>query len=191
MEKLGIRWGFIHILCMFTLVFCNRKIQEKSDDLTLNSFIKEIGSFDSLGNKTGLWIGYYNNKTVAYKGNYLKGLKDSIWVYYNIDGDIDKIERFEIGRKNGLTKIYSKGNLYDEINYKNDVKDGKHTHYYTTSNKINFLQEYRNDTLHGEFKLFFENGKLKQHGAFKNGRNIGEWLTFSERGEIIERIFYE
>lgn len=36
----------------------------------------------------------------------------------------------------------------------------------------------------GEFKIYYQNGKLQMSGQLKNNRNIGEWKYFYDNGNI-------
>ena len=38
------------------------------------------------GKKTGLWIGYYYNGQLEYKGKFKKGKKNGVWEYYSSNG---------------------------------------------------------------------------------------------------------
>lgn len=151
--------------------------------------VKETGKLDSNGNRTGKWTGYFSGNKIGYLGYYENGLKDSAWIFYNPLGLIVKKEHYSKGLKNGITSIYSEGILYDEVEFKNDKKNGRHSHY-SSPKQLNYYQEYKDGYFDGEYVLFFEDGSIKQKGKFVHGRCVGEWLIFYSNGAIMEKTVY-
>ena len=43
---------------------------------------------------------------------------------------------------------------------------------------------------HGEFKSFYENGKVSMYGMFKKGKQHGQWKEFHEDGSIYWKLNY-
>jgi antitoxin component YwqK of YwqJK toxin-antitoxin module len=121
----------------------------------------EISSgWDSLGNKTvknGMgyfkWYNSYNGKVSA-EGKYFQGKRDSLWIFYNIDGT--KIE--ETIYKAGVPTVV---NMWDQkTGTRQLVKDGN-----------------------GELIDYYKNGQLKYQGVYKSGEKEGEWVWFFYDGK--------
>lgn len=45
----------------------------------------------------GEWVGYHENGKVNYKGQYLNGLKNGTWIYYDVNGNKTSEQVFENG----------------------------------------------------------------------------------------------
>ncbi len=191
----AIRWQY-NILLLLCVLICiasctNDNIHQSKDvGKTDAQIVYEKGVSDTLGNRNGRWVGYLSNDSVGYIGYYKAGLRDSLWMFFNHLGMKEKEEHYDNGLKNGVTRVYSDGILYDELIFTNDKKNGRHTHYYSTG-KVNFYQEYKDGFFDGDYVLFFEDGKIKQKGRFEHGRCVGEWLLYSYVGEIIEKTIYD
>lgn len=48
----------------------------------------------------------------------------------------------------------------------------------------------KNNRLHGGFKVYSEKGLLLQKGFYKNGMEVGHWLSFSPNGQIEIEQYY-
>jgi antitoxin component YwqK of YwqJK toxin-antitoxin module len=73
---------------------------------------------------------YHPNGQVQIEGNYVNGLFDGRWIYYEDDGLIVGIAQFDKG--SGKQKAwYRNGNLQREINYRDNLKHGKEIWYNT------------------------------------------------------------
>jgi antitoxin component YwqK of YwqJK toxin-antitoxin module len=52
------------------------------------------------------------------------------------------------------------------------------------------LNTYENGELNGDYKTWFENGKLYVEGEYENGKEVGEWIFYNEDGTEKERKKY-
>ncbi len=112
---------------------------------------------------------YFENKMLMTEGFYLDQKKDSTWVNYNEDGLVLGVESFKMDKLNGKKVIY--------------YLEGQ-----VETEKLNPLSvaNYKNDTLHGEYREFFSTGKLKQMGKYENGKIVGEWKEYYPNGSILK-----
>jgi antitoxin component YwqK of YwqJK toxin-antitoxin module len=86
---------------------------------------------------------------------------DSIWVFYSNEGKILRSISYERNLKNGELIVYDSTEL------------------------IQFLGQYKDDTLQGPFKRYL-NGKLLEEGNYKNGLLEGKLKEFDpENGNLI------
>lgn len=93
--------------------------------------------------------------------------------------------------KNGTVKIFTpKGNLLLEINYKNNKKHGKCTHYYDDENKIRLVEFYRSNKLHGNAYTYDKNGNLLKEELFTDGVKNGFERRYSENGIYLDELTY-
>ncbi len=112
---------------------------------------------------------YFENKMLMTEGFYLDQKKDSTWVNYNEEGLVLAVESFKKDKLNGKKVIYY---LEDQIE----------------TEKLNPLSvaNYKNDTLHGDYREYFSTGKLKQIGKYENGKIVGEWKEYYPNGNIFK-----
>lgn len=138
---------------------------------------------------------------------------DSLSYKYDLDGEILSIVEYADGEQNGVSIYFgSEGIISDFIYYEAGEQDGLAKHFFS-SGKINYICEYKHDRLYniflvkdslgnkldfGEFKngngkvrKFYENGKLKEVGEFKNGCRHGKWTRYSEKGDVMNITEFE
>jgi hypothetical protein len=85
----------------------------------------------------GTFEAFYDNKQLAQKGHFKKGLKHGEWIFWKVDGTIDHIEKWKNGKigagskdnqvfKNGpfLKKLFTR-ELKGKKNKSEKSKDGK------------------------------------------------------------------
>lgn len=72
------------------------------------------------------------------------------------------------------------------FNHKNNKKEGVATVFFDNRNGIERLQTYKNDTLNGTICYFYPDGKVKKIGKsfFILDLKIGEWKSYYENGKI-------
>lgn len=85
-------------------------------------------------------------------------------------------------------EYYENGVLASEIEYKEDLRNGKSIVYYPNGN-IKQEGYYVDDKEHGLFKEYYETGKLATEAYFKNGKQDGELKGYHKNG-LLETIQY-
>jgi len=117
---------------------------------------------------------YHKNKELMSEGPFWEQKKDSVWANYNPEGYVLGTEE-----------------------YKNDKLNGKRTLYYLRSQQesgkmdVLSISNYKDSVLHGEFKEFFSNGKLKKSGFYSKGLKTGEWQEFDMNGILVGKVRYK
>jgi len=130
-----------------------------------NGQIKNVVEWKK-GKKEGDAVFYHDNGKISAQGKFKKDFKVKEWSYYNKNGDLTSKEEFTNGEKN----------IYDN--------SFTGTFYYP-SGKIEEISHYKFAKLHGETKLFHEDGKsIKQIGYYENGLATGKWKTFYKSGKL-------
>ena len=94
----------------------------------------------------------------------------------------DYIYNLRLRRNLGFNRVY--GILYKNGHKVNNSKEGKYETKYYIKNYINGKKE-------GEYKLFYENGEIREIILYENGLKHGESKTFYETGEIYSNIKYK
>lgn len=115
--------------------------------------------------KEGEWKEYFENGKLAEIGFYKNNKKEGEWKAYYVNGKLSRIVFF----KNG------------------DLDDSKEAKlYYDNGN----LERTYPQNFTGLCNFYFKNGKIKLSGNFENGNQIGEWKEYYEDGRLKEtKIF--
>ncbi|MEX1192866.1 MAG: hypothetical protein WED10_05260 [Brumimicrobium sp.] len=138
----------------------------------------------------GIYEKFYNNKQLAIKGNFKKGLKHGKWTYWNDQGRMIKEEFWRKGKPKKSAVNYSvKGEVKKEKNYSKDeiVYNKKDeiikTNMDSTSVEIikkdqngqtTSVERYKKGKLHGKQLNYDENGRLSSFENYKNGELHGK-----------------
>lgn len=164
----------------------------------------ENGTIKSEGNRIdyeldSLWKFYDDIGKVVLEIEYKQGKKDGIRKTYREDETI--VERFIQDQKEGLTEyFYPDGPLMRTIPFKNGLEEGNGFEYDRDGNIITFT-EYRrgfiinreninrydrNGLKQGRWKLFYDNGALREEGSFRNDKKDGFFKTYDRKGNLLE-----
>ncbi len=130
----------------------NWKVTKVKDSITFYRLITKInGKFNVKD--------YYLSKTLQMTGTYSsieKDFRDGYFKYYDEFGKIYSEGSFKKNCKSGIWKVYKKNKLWTETNYVND-------------------------TIHGNFMVYYPNGMIKRNEVYRKGEfKIG--LCYSQDG---------
>jgi len=87
-------------------------------------------------------------------------------------------------------EYYPDGTLAMELEFKNDVRNGKLIIYYPNGN-IQQEGSYTNDKEDGLFKEYYETGELEREGFFKDGKQHGMLKGYYKNGTLQTIQFYK
>lgn len=125
-----------------------------------------------------------NNKVS--EGKVVNKLFEGQWKYYHLASkNTMTTENYSKGKLEGLrTVFYSSGKVAEEINYKNNLKNGFYKKY---TEKGVLLEEsnFKNNLYHGAAIFKESTGNLASKGQFLNGKKSGIWQFF-EKGKLIK-----
>ncbi|QNR24009.1 toxin-antitoxin system YwqK family antitoxin [Croceimicrobium hydrocarbonivorans] len=123
---------------------------------------------------------YGEGKILAAQGLYANKQKDSVWTYFNQEGDVIARITFKNGVQNGpAIKYHTNGKPAESVDYKNGKKSGPWVQYYESGHMMSQGQ-YVDDNLEGEVTYFYSNGKPRSRGHYKGGLMVGTWYFFTE-----------
>ena len=64
-------------------------------------------------------------------------------------------------------------------------KDGFYKLVNQRTGKIKILKHYKNETMHGKFIFYWDNGQIHITGQYDKMKRIGTWRTFDPDGNLI------
>lgn len=83
--------------------------------------------------------------------------------------------------------LYPEGGKYEEANYINDTLHGERKIYYENG-QLQILENYNMGKFISPYKQFFENGTLQLEGSFENNVATGVWKKYYQNGQLEEMV---
>ncbi|MGB3469007.1 MAG: rhomboid family intramembrane serine protease [Cyclobacteriaceae bacterium] len=162
---------------------------------SVNFSFYRIGKVDSLGDWQGPVKDYYRDGAIQMKGNYKRGLRDGIFLYYNPDSTYSSAGRYFRDNETGKWELYhANGKLSTEIRYENRSsyvenlwdslgiplvvdRNGEEVYRYP-GGQISYIRTIRDGLTVGFKEAYYENGDLS-------------YKEYYERGELLKGIAYD
>lgn len=120
-------------------------------------------------------MGYFYHETggVMSYGIYIDQKKDSIWVNWDKIGRLSSRESFKNDSLHGMKVIYHLPPEGDK------------------SQRPASVYNYNNGQLHGDFKEYFDTGKIRTSGAYANNKKTGIWESYHANGQKMSMERYK
>lgn len=161
--------------------------------------IKEQFSFDfSIYNRQQqfkkslslLFCSYENHDTVINNGNFVFG---TYGTYFNkpdtlFSGTLNN------GKREGQWRYYqAHENSYKifEGQYFDNKRNGLFRKYYQRADQLTYEENYKDNLPNGQFTWWFSNGQVESKKYFDNGKPIGQWEFYDDKGKLIKKVNYE
>lgn len=157
----------------------SKKVVKKGLIYKKNAKIPFTGTFASV-------IGLYKHYTEEYVEGRLNG--DKIW--YSVIGTVGIKEPYVDGKKDGVQKTYFRdtNTIRSKIPYSKGKIDGN-VIWYNKKGDVIFNEQFKNGT--GTWKAYWDNGKIREQGFYKNGVNVGTWKEYTEKGQLEKIITFK
>ena len=126
----------------------------------------------------------YNDAGQLIQEKYYEGLEQTGFRVFSYDatGRLEGYATFDMDENlDGLTTRYLGDGGYEEVRFRDDVKDGPSTLYWA-KDRVRTESVYRGGLLVGEQKQYHENGTLFAITEFNEGQRHGRAATFHENG---------
>lgn len=124
------------------------------------------------------------------EGRYWKQQKDSVWRYYNEDGQRINKEFYIEGKRYGTWTIYhDNGKPAEERNWENDIEQGPFKQYYRDGT-LKREAHYEKGSIEGTSRFYHENGKVRMEGKYYHDAKQGVWIEYDEQGQKIGEVEY-
>lgn len=93
-------------------------------------------------------------------------------------------------KKTGEEKFYENGNKEMTGTYNENLeREGRWIYWYKNGNVWSEC-EYKKNLKHGKSTVYYENGKKRYEGSYRNDTTIGVWTFWNEKGEVVKEIKY-
>jgi membrane associated rhomboid family serine protease/antitoxin component YwqK of YwqJK toxin-antitoxin module len=166
-----------------------------------------IGQKDNIGNWHGRVEDYYKNGAIQMKGNFQRGLKEGIFLYYGPDSTYSSAGRYIQDNPIGKWELFHKnGRLFSEIRHKNGfayvenlwdslgnqmIINGTGEEIYRYSNgTINYRRNIENGLNHGFTESFYESGDLRFKEYYENGELLKGISYLNKNVNAYDRSIY-
>jgi uncharacterized protein YdhG (YjbR/CyaY superfamily) len=128
--------------------------------------------------------GYKNHNSIfPYSGSFNARLKKDLEKYVQTKGSI----HFEGGKS--IPKPLINKILVERIRQINDSypkKSGEFLEFYANG-ILKAKGKYKSTKLHGDWKWFRKTGVIMRSGTFKNGVQVGTWITYDAKGKVYKK----
>jgi antitoxin component YwqK of YwqJK toxin-antitoxin module len=134
---------------------------------------------------TNVETSYWENGNIKSELPYKNGKLNGVARWYYEDGTLQQEVPYVDDMIDGtLRRYHDNGRRETEETWLNNVRNGVAIEYNYPGKRIE-QKYYKNDTLHGEYRKWYGNGELQIYGNIVNGLWEGNWLYYSDYGELI------
>ncbi len=92
-------------------------------------------------------------------------------------------------KEGSYIKYDPKGLKYEEAFYKNDTLHGERKLFFQNG-KVETLETYSKGLFDGAYKVYYEQGALQLEGLYANNIAIGKWTKYYESGQVMEIVAF-
>jgi antitoxin component YwqK of YwqJK toxin-antitoxin module len=154
---------------------------------------EKVNQVNAKGERIGVWEKYYENKKIRYQGQFENGKEVGVFKYYSpVSSKFPMaLKTFKANSDEALVQHFTlKGILESEGKMKGKHRIGKWI-YFQKDGKSTLIEEnYENNVLNGDYKVFYEDGKLTKHSLYKDGKLHGNSKKYSPESILIEDVNY-
>lgn len=166
---------------------------------------------DKLGRKQGIWRTYHDNGITASEATYVDDRRNGLYKEYDRKGELTLLEKYDDGllvtdaEETTVLDIKneygSDGSIIGTGTYRDGKKHGVHRTYDETGSIVaSSIYEKGVKTAEGligvsgryegDWILFYQDGSVKEKGAYEDGVREGDWEFYYENGELRQKGEY-
>lgn len=147
------------------------------------------GAYNSKGKQDGEWKWYYANGQLMREANYDAGVLDGEFVEYDEDGNEVAKGNYVEGSEEGHW-FYVRNSSIEEGDYYDGMRTGLWKTWYE-KDVIASEIEYDQDLMNGKYTIYYENHVIKRTGKCINGERDGVWYDYCDTGELVLTTLYK
>ena len=137
---------------------------------------------------------FYNDKQIMSEGSVVDGKPHGVWKNYYISGNLQSLIRYEEGAVSGHCMFYyddEAQTIKAEMDFVNDLIQGDYKEYYQNG-KLKATLKIEDNIQNGDAEFYYDSGNIKAQGQYADGITDGKWKYFNESGqEIAKKKFKE
>ncbi|WZL88550.1 hypothetical protein VS868_13195 [Salinimicrobium sp. 3283s] len=154
-----------------------------------------LNAYDNRGEKHGDWIEYYDNNQSQpkFEGRYEHGKRIGLFKFYqeglkhpvavmNFDPNSEKV---------AAKYLAQDGSTISEGEFTGQQRTGTWTYYHQDSDDVMMTEQYVNGELHGQKKIYYDNGQLAEEATYNKGHLDGPRKLYSVKGVVLEDLLYK
>lgn len=154
-----------------------------------NKTIEVSGSYDSKGRQDGEWQWFYANGQLMREANYDAGTLEGEFVEYDENGEEVSKGNFVEGTEEGHW-FYKRNQSIEEGDYTDGMRTGLWKTWYEPG-VIAAEIEYDQDLMNGKYTIYYDNHVIKRTGKCINGERDGIWYEYYDTGELVLTTLYK
>lgn len=174
---------------------------------------KAINRKNDSAQRTGPWKAFYPNGQVEWEGFYQNGKKHGIFKYYNKEGKVQDVRKYDNGKRLEDSKdllvletrkaFYEDGTLKRKGTYKPDgSKHGIHRSF-NEKGELEKAKVFKDGNLIGEGIIddegyyqgkwvhYYPKGAKRAEGKYVDGKKEGEWTYYFRSGQTEQKGSYD
>jgi antitoxin component YwqK of YwqJK toxin-antitoxin module len=167
----------------------NSKISRQYKGDTLDGYYKYFSDYGSLQTEgwmkndqsQGTWHNYFSNGTLSRDFYLLEGALNGPEKNYEVNGKLDYTVQYDNGLMTGLTQYDTTGKAVQQLNFDKGIGKYKLLHFNGTPG---LECDVKYGKLNGAYTIHGGNKELLEKGVYVNGKNDGEFETYSYAGKL-------
>ena len=190
------------LIVVFALNFLVTSAQAPGTIFPTGAFGTDYNTFNANNKKEGVWIRVYksNPKVMYYKGNFKNGVPIGVFEFYNDKGLLKStVNHIQDTTINDVVNYYADGKT---VNSKGRYvgkkigsawerqKEGRWEFYDAEGRLIRF-ENYKDNLLNGESKIFFANGKASHEMNYLYDKLEGPFTEYTIDGKTSKKGAYK
>ncbi len=158
-------------------------------------FSQEKNQLDADGKRHGLWQKYYEgNKQLRYEGTFDHGKEIGTFKFYKRNSGKQPTAVKEFSKDSDRIKVTyftTRGKIISQGEMVGKKREGLWKYFHKDSDKIMSEEQYVNDLIQGEKKIYFPNGKLTELTNYVDGKRQGKSTIYSDRGGVMKEFVFD
>ena len=135
--------------------------------------VEVTGSYNSRGQQDGEWQWFYANGQLMRQANFNADILDGEYIEYDEDGEVVTKGEFLDGTEQGHW-FYRRNKAIEEGDYDDGLRTGTWKTWYEDG-KFSSEIEYDQDLMNGKYTIYYDNHVIKRTGHLVNGEREGLW----------------
>ncbi|NJW51680.1 toxin-antitoxin system YwqK family antitoxin [Salinimicrobium oceani] len=155
---------------------------------------QEVNTFDSQGNKHGKWKEYFDSgkEMLKYEGEFIHGKETGMFKFYQ-EGLKQPAALMHFSPSHDTiraTYLSQRGKTISEGKLLNKQRTGTWKYYHKDLDRVMMIENYEAGKLHGDRKIFYEDGTLAEEAHYVAGELHGSRKLLSVKGVVLEDLQY-